>query len=186
MQGKTSATVILGCACPVGPTSEHAMPLSLALDALGGSFKSRLMATVREREGLSYGINSSSTLSDPSTTVVYVIGTFAPSLLERGVRLTKQLVSEWRRDSITAEELDIAKSRAIGSARVAWNTPSNLANSLHASRLHFQSPAARCKSLPDRVRAVTLDDCKNALNALPPFEEWVCVCAGGIPANHTM
>ena len=186
MQGKTSATMILGCACPVGPASEHATPLSLALDALGGGFKSRLMSIIREREGLTYGENSSSNLSDPSTTVVYVIGTFAPSLLERGVRLTKQLVSRWRKDGITAEELETAKSRAIGSARVAWDTPSNLANSLHASRLHFQTPAARCKSLPERIQAVTLQDCNNALGALPPFEDWVCVCAGGIPATHTL
>ena len=186
LQGKTSATMLMGCASAISPSDDNALPLSLAVDALGGGFTSRLMAEVREKQGLTYGINAGSSLSDPHTTTTYVVGTFAPSLLERGVKLSRDLVRDWRDNGITQEELDVAKSRAIGSANVAWDAPHNVADALHAARLHFDAPAARCKSLAERVRAVTLEDCHRALAALPPFDEWVCTCAGAIPAEHTM
>ena len=48
LQGKTSATMLMGCASGISPADENALPLSLAVDALGGSFTSRLMAEVRE------------------------------------------------------------------------------------------------------------------------------------------
>ena len=181
MPNKTSATMITGCACGIGPQSPHALPLSLAVDCLGGGFTSRLMATVREKNGLTYGINSATHLSDPSTSTLYTVGTFAPGLLARGVSLSQEVLREWREQGITEEELAVAKSRAVGAAKVAWNASSSVADALHANRLHFADPAARCASLPDRVAAVTLADCRAALDALPPFDEWVCVCAGAVP-----
>lgn len=187
MQGKTSATMIYGCAANVGPDSKHALPLSLAMDSLGGGFSSRLMQNVREKEGLTYAINASTSLSDPSTTTAYVVGTFAPSLLERGVKLTKSLVREWRDNGITEEELADAKKRAVRSTSVAWSSSSNVADALHASRVHFAQPASRCETLAERINAVTLNDCNEALSvALPKMEDWVCVCAGAIPEKHTM
>ena len=186
LQGKTSATMLMGCASAISPSDDNALPLSMAVDALGGSFTSRLMAEVREKQGLTYGINAGSSLSDPHTTTTYVVGTFAPSLLERGVKLSKDLVRNWRDNGITQEELEVAKSRAIGSANVAWDAPHNVADALHAARLHFEAPAARCKSLAERIGAVTLEDCNRALAALPPFDDWVCVCAGAVPAEHAM
>ena len=186
LQGKTSATMLMGCASAISPADDNALPLSMAVDALGGSFTSRLMAEVREKQGLTYGINAGSSLSDPRTTTTYVVGTFAPSLLERGVKLSKDLVRNWRNNGITQEELEVAKSRAIGSAAVAWDAPHNVADALHAARLHFEAPAARCKSLAERIGAVTLEDCNRALAALPPFDDWVCVCAGAVPAEHAM
>jgi zinc protease len=181
MPNKTSATMITGCACGIGPQSPHALPLSLAVDCLGGGFTSRLMATVREKNGLTYGINSATHLSDPSTSTLYTVGTFAPGLLARGVSLSQEVLRKWREQGITEEELAVAKSRAVGAAKVAWNASSSVADALHANRLHFADPAARCASLPDRVAAVTLADCRAALDALPPFKEWVCVCAGAVP-----
>lgn len=145
-----------------------------------------LMQEVREKKGLTYGINAASSLSDPSTTTSYVVGTFAPSLLEQGVSLSRALVRDWRERGITAEELAVAKTRALGSARVAWDSPSNVADALHSARLHFDQPAARCRSLADRVGAVSLQDCRRALDALPPFDDWVCVCCGAIPEAHAL
>ena len=115
-----------------------------------------------------------------------MVGTFAPSLLETGVKLTQDLVRDWRDKGITAEELAAAKTKTLGTAQIAFDSPSNVASALHAARMHFAAPAARCKSLGDRVAAVTLEDCNAALRALPPFEEWVCVCAGAIPEQHSM
>ncbi len=114
------------------------------------------------------------------------MGTFAPTLAQQGVRLTKQFVGAWRQDGITQAELDTAKSRMLGAARIAWDSPSNVASALHAARLHFQHPVAHCQSLPRRVAAVTLPQCQQAIRALPPLDQWVCVCAGApLPEGHT-
>ena len=186
MPGKTSCTMMLGVASPIGATHPHALPLSLALDALGGGFASRLMQEVRERRGLTYGISAGASLSDPGTTCTVVMGTFAPTLVEQGVNLTKQLVGAWRQQGITQEELDTAKSRMLGAARIAWDSPDNVAAALHNARLHFERPVEHCQSLPQRVQAVTLQDCQQAIQALPPLENWVCVCAGAVPEGHLL
>ena len=51
MEGKTSATMLLGCTTNITAKDPRSLPLSLAVDALGGGFSSTLMAEVREKAG---------------------------------------------------------------------------------------------------------------------------------------
>lgn len=190
MPGKTSATMLYGCAVPVGPKHRLSLPLNLALSALGSGFSSRLMQTVRDTRHLSYGCSSSTKLSDPGTTVVCVAGTFGEDLVEEGVQCVKDVVQRWKESElITQEELDIAKRRALGSVELSWNSPSMCADALHSCRVHFDQPAIvpRMLSLPDRINAVTLEECHEAVTQLlPPTQDWCCVVAGAIPETHSL
>ena len=184
MPGKSSATMMYGCAVPLSPDHELSLPLSLSISALGGSFSSRLMQIVRDKNSLSYGLSANTKLVDPGCTTVTVVGTFGEDLLERGVECTKDVVADWKAEGITEMELDFAKRRALSGVQFTWNSPSKCADALHACRVHSfeQPPHERMLSLPDRIRAVTLEQCRRAVTQLlPPLESWVCVVAGAVP-----
>ena len=182
LAGKTSATMMYGCALPMGPKHRLSLPLSLAVSTLGGSFSSRLMQIVRDQNSLTYGVNASTRLLDPECTTLTVVGTFGEDLMQRGVQCTKDVVADWKATGITQEELDVAKRRALGSVDFTWNSPSKCADALHACRVHFDQPHERMLSLPDRIRAVTLEECNEAVtNLLPRLEDWCCTVAGAIP-----
>jgi len=121
---------------------------------------------------------------DPSTSTFATQATFAPSLLEKGVNMSRKLVKEWREKGITKKMLEDSKSRALGAVALASDSAVAVCNSLHAARLHFDNPARRCASLPDRIKAVTLKEANEAVASLPPFEEFVCVAVGAIPKSN--
>jgi len=181
MDGKTSCTMILGCASSIGPKDPRSVALSLGVDSLGGGFTSTLMQKVREDQGLTYGIYSNTGVVDPSTSLFTTTATFAPELMEKGVSMSRSLVKKWREEGIDQERLEGAKRRALGAVALASDSASAVCNSLHAARLHCEQPAVRCASLPQRIQAVTLDDVNAAIQSLPPFSEFVCVAAGAVP-----
>ena len=86
---KTSCNVHFGC--PVGIDRNHSDFLSLMVASyvLGGNFSARLMSTVRDKEGLTYGIYSFLGGVDWMLDGYFTVsGTFAPSLLEKGQQST--------------------------------------------------------------------------------------------------
>lgn len=180
MPGKTSCTMLLGVACDVVPADDRSLPLSLGVDILGGGFTSRLMSTVREDAGLTYGAYASVGLVDPSTSTLSCSATFAPANVDEGVRLSRQVVEDWRRGGVTQDELDAAKARALGAVALATDSPAAVCSSLHASRLHHERPALRCQNLPDRIEQVQLEEVNAAIASLPDFGDFVCVLAGAV------
>lgn len=180
MPGKTSCTMLMGVACDVVPADDRSLPLSLGVDILGGGFTSRLMQKVREDAGLTYGAYASVGLVDPSTSTLSCSATFAPANLDEGVRLSRQVVEEWRRGGVTQDELDAAKARALGAVALATDSPAAVCSSLHASRLHHERPALRCQNLPERIEQVQLEEVNAAISSLPKFGEFVCVLAGAV------
>lgn len=180
MPGKTSCTMLLGVACDITPSDERSLPLSLGVDVLGGSFTSRLMQRVREDAGLTYGSYANIGLVDPSTSTLSCSATFAPENVDQGVALTRSVVQKWREEGITAEELEAAKIRGLGSVALAADSASAVCSSLHASRIHHANPAQRCAQLPARIKKVNLDQVNSAIASLPKFTNFVCVCAGSM------
>jgi len=85
MEDKTSVDLVLGLV--VGIDREHPdyLPLNMGSFILGGNFSARLMTTVRDQEGLTYGVGSSvSGANDGKDGCWSIQGTFAPELLSKG------------------------------------------------------------------------------------------------------
>jgi zinc protease len=59
VNGKTSVSVLLGQASGLGHQHPDAMALRVATAILGSGFTGRLMANVRDKEGLTYGVSAS-------------------------------------------------------------------------------------------------------------------------------
>lgn len=99
---------------------------------LGGSFHSRLMETVRQKQGLTYDIRTHHS-GDLLTKGNWVLSaSFAPALLDKGLEATRQVVDEWYKDGVSEEAVRAACSTLIGSYLVRLSTTSSVATQVHS------------------------------------------------------
>ncbi|MEP6997937.1 MAG: pitrilysin family protein [Betaproteobacteria bacterium] len=106
--------------------------LVLANYMLGGSSNSRLWNRLRQKEGLSYGINSSMHASswEPNT-AISISAIFAPENLERLRRGVQDELERAQRDGFSAEEVADAKRALLQQRRLARTQDATLASALN-------------------------------------------------------
>jgi zinc protease len=183
MQDKTSTDFIVGTPLGIDRYSDDYIPMFLANHVLGGNFSARLMQTVRVKEGLTYGINSSvSGMGNGNDGYWYVGGTFAPQLLERGETATLEQIKKWASEGITQDELDIAKSTINGNYQVAFDTTGGIASSILSSIIDYGS-LDYIDNYTMRINAVTLDEVNKAIKRYIKFDDLYQVAAGSIDEN---
>jgi zinc protease len=93
MPEKTNLSLIWGQPTGLRYADTDTLALRVGTAALGSGFTGRLMANVRDKEGLTYGIGSSlahDTFSDGDWKIT---ATFAPALLEKGLGVKQDLTA---------------------------------------------------------------------------------------------
>lgn len=143
---KTSCAVVWGCA--VKPNAV----ITLAASILGGGFAGRLMKTVRDAEGLTYGI-----YAGVSDNLFLVKTSFNPKLLQRGIASTENQLKMWRH-GVTAQELQVHKQMIIGKRAVLQDDMARYVDFMHSNKISDAE-----------LNGVTLEDINVALEALPLF-----------------
>ena len=123
--------VRFGHAIAVRRGDEDFLPLHVGNYVLGGNFSARLMSTVRDEEGLTYGIGS--TLS--GVRVEYegywrIAVTLSGDSLERGIEATLEQARLFVRDGITQGELEEKQETLAGAFKVGLATTGGLAGAL--------------------------------------------------------
>jgi len=122
----------------------------------GGGFESRLMTEVREKRGLTYGINTF--LADRDHAQIWG-GSFA-SANDRVAEAVEVIRTEWaklRDEGVTQQDLDSAKTYLTGAYPLRFDGNGTIANiivGMQINGLPIDYPATR----NDKVEAVTLDD----------------------------
>ncbi|MEE9466085.1 MAG: pitrilysin family protein, partial [Candidatus Neomarinimicrobiota bacterium] len=128
MAEKTSVDLFLGQVLPIHREHPDFMPLHLGSYVLGGNFAARLMTTVRDEAGLTYGIGSGLGGAGEGKDAFWITrGTFGPELLEEGQRATLEQITKWVDDGITTEELAAKKSTLTGTFKVGLATTKGIA-----------------------------------------------------------
>ena len=124
---KTSSDVYIGQSVDVTEDSDDYRNLMMGIYILGGNFSARLMQSVRDEEGLTYGIGSTITGCGYGTNGHwYTWGTFSPNLVEKGIRSTLSVIDKWFAKGVTERELDAKKTTLNGSFQVSLDTTSGL------------------------------------------------------------
>lgn len=124
---KTSSDVYIGQSVNVTEDSDDYRNLMMGIYILGGNFSARLMQSVRDEEGLTYGIGSTITGCGYGTTGHwYTWGTFSPNLVEKGIRSTLSVIDKWFAKGVTERELAAKKTTLNGSFQVSLDTTSGL------------------------------------------------------------
>lgn len=181
MPDKTNIDVRMGHALPVRRDDDAYLPLYVANYILGGNFSARLMATIRDEMGLTYGINSS--LSGMSTRYDghWQVGvTLSQENLARGVAATRAEVERFVREGATADELAAKKTTITGSYTVGLATTKRLAQSIltNAERGFDMDYLDR---FPALIEALTLDEVNAAAQAHFDPDRFHTAMAGTVP-----
>ena len=177
MPDKTSVSVLVGQ--PSGLTVTHPdwLPIKLATDVLGKGFTSRLVGTVRDREGLTYGIGAATTGDTFNDGAWMVKATFSPALLDKGIASTKREISGWHKTGLTADELAYRKSAAAGQFAVEMETTEGLAEQLLRC-VERGFPVSWLDEFPGKIRALTLEQVNTAIQKHLDPAKMITVKAG--------
>jgi zinc protease len=182
MPDKTSATVYMGI--PVGIDNNHPdyLPLMFGTYVLGGNFSARLMSTVRDQEGLTYGIGSSlsgTTLSDGNWSLS---ADFAPALLDKGMNSTMRELRAWVQEGISEEELRAKKSTISGTAKVQLATTTGMANYIHNLVVSGKDLSYADRYF-DEINALTKERVNEVIKKYIDLDKLVVVKAGTLKEN---
>ena len=121
--GTASADVRLGHALTLRRGDADYLALRVAVFALGGNFSSRLMQTVRDRDGLTYGIHAHLDGIDARHGGHVEVGvTLSPEHLERGIETTRREVEGFAREGVAAADVARVTATLGGQQRVGLST----------------------------------------------------------------
>lgn len=159
---KASVSVVIGQRSGLKAGDPGWLALRVATDVLGRGFTSRLIGSVRDREGLTYGIGAGTHDDTFRPGDWRVAGTFAPALLEKGLASTRREISDWWQKGITAEELDYRKTAIAGQFAVSLETTEGLANQL-LQCVERGFDVSWLDEFPTKVDSLTLDEVNAAI-----------------------
>jgi len=164
---KANIDVLLGVGLPL--TTQHQLyhPMLVLVDMLGGGVTSHLMQTIRERDGLTYGVYASLGGLDAGADGHFKIwATFSPDAYKKSVEQLRDEIDVFFSKGLTEEALIKRKEEMTGSYLVALSTTQNLAHSLHTIGANgFE--LSYLTEYPNIIRAVSLSDIINAAELIP-------------------
>ena len=177
MADKSSVSIIFGQPNGLRATDPDWLALCLANDTLGSGFTSRLVGSVRDREGLTYHIGSRISEDTTRPGIWSVSASFAPSMLEKGIASTRREIEHWHEQGITAEELAFRKTANAGEYTVGLETTVGLAEQIMATaKRGFEM--TWLDEYPAKLSALTLAQVNTALKMQLDPKKLVLVKAG--------
>lgn len=179
MPEKTNVSVMWGQTTGLRYNEPDALALRVGTAILGSGFTGRLMANVRDKEGLTYGIGSyvaDDTFVDGSWRIA---ANFAPQLLDKGLDSTKRQLIAWYRDGVTDAELAQRKTDLAGSYKVGLSTTGGMAGTI-LTTLNRDLDLAFIDEYPGRVAALTKEQVNGAIKKHLDPEKMVLIKAGTV------
>ncbi len=179
MADKPNVSVIFGQATGLRHADPDALPLRVATTILGSGFTGRLMATVRDQEGLTYGISSRVSNDSYSNGDWRIAANFAPDLLEKGLAATRRELKSWYEQGVTAEEVARTKTNLAGSFQVGLATTDGMAGTLLAT-VNRGYPLSWIDEYPQKLTALTVEQVNAAIKKHLQPESFVLIKAGTV------
>ena len=140
------------------------------------------MSTVRDKEGLTYGIGAGvadDTFVGGSWTVN---AAFAPGLLEKGITSTRREIEKWWKEGVTPAELAARKTNMIGSYQVGLSTTEGMGNAM-LQTVNRGKPLSWLDDYPRMIQALTAEQVNAAIRRHVDPQKLVLVEAGTFEAT---
>ena len=182
MAEKPSITVIMGQTSGLRYSDPDYQALRVATAILGSGFTGRLMANVRDKEGLTYGISSSLSHDTFSDGDWKIQATFAPALLEKGLASTKVQLASWYEKGATPDEVERRKTNLVGSFKVGLATTDGLAGAM-LNAVHRGYDLNWLDEYPAKVNALTTEQVNGAIKKYLKPENFFLIKAGTVPGG---
>jgi zinc protease len=184
MDGKTSVSIIRGQPSGLRYNDPDYQALRLATAILGSGFTGRLMANVRDKEGLTYDVGANLQGDMVNDGDWRIAGSFAPGLLDKGIASTQRQLKLWYDAGATPTEISARKSNLIGSFKTGLATTGGMAGAL-LSAVNRGYDVTWLDDFPTRVSALSDQQVNGAIKKYLKPENMVLVRAGtfsGAPA----
>jgi zinc protease len=150
----------------------------MAIYVLGGNFSARLMQTIRDEAGLTYGIGSSLSGTGFGSDGYWSIwATFAPDLLEKGKRATRNQIKEWYNNGITEKELNEKKTTIMGAYKVGLDSTGGLAARI-LSNAQQREKIEHLDKYPEIIKNISLDKVNKTIKKYIKPKQLTFVAAG--------
>jgi zinc protease len=137
---------------------------------------------VRDAEGLTYGIGSRFRAPTLAAGPWYIAVSVNPENVERAVESALNVLREYVREGIRADELEDEKSSATGAFKVSLSTNAGLAAALWNAEF-YRLGLDHVERYPEHIRAVTVEDVNAAIRKYFRPDHLTVVVAGDIEAG---
>ena len=180
MPDKTSVSVVFGQTSGLRNSDPDYQALRVATAILGSGFTGRLMANVRDKEGLTYGISSTLSHDTFSDGDWRIQATFAPALLDKGIASAKRQLTSWYDAGVTPAEVEARKTNLVGSYKVGLATTDGMAGAL-LSAVHSGYDVTWLDEYPNKINSLTTDQVNAAIKQHLNPANMILVKAGTVP-----
>jgi len=178
VQDKTSADLYIGQAIGIDREHKDYYALMLGIYILGGNFSARLMQTVRDKQGLTYGIGSSiAGVSFGADGYWSIWGTFAPDIINKGIKATKEQINLWFNKGVTEAELSAKKTTIGGSYKVSMDSTAGLVAKILSNAEHGRE-ISYLDEYPKIIESVSLSEVNGAIKKYVNPNKLYMVSAG--------
>ena len=180
--GKTNVEVRIGNVIPITPLHTDYEALRFGIDVLGkvGGFSGRLMSTVREKEGLTYGIYATTVELNPESTIHWNIYTFfAAKDLKKGLAATRREIERIIAKGITHKELTTFKDIIKNQYLISHESNMRRLSTYHALSVRGYSETTLIERMT-RLQTLTLREINAALRTYIDSEKLIMSGAGPV------
>jgi zinc protease len=176
---KANATFLAGLAFPLKETDADYAALRLGNFILGGgTLSSRLGNRIRQKEGLSYGVNSSLTASPRDPLATFTVSAITnPLNIDRVDKAVAEELGEFLAKGPTPQELSDAQKAYLEAQKVARTSDAALAGQI-VTNLQLGRKFAHASELEKRIAALTPEDVTAAFRKYIEPKKLVIVRAG--------
>lgn len=180
MPGKTSVSLVLGQATGLRYGDPDYFALRTGTAILGSGFTGRLMANVRDKEGLTYGIGATMAKDTFTDGEWRLTATFAPALLDKGIASARRQLDSWFEQGVTADEFTRRQDNLIGSFKVGLATTGGLAQSLLLAVQRGKDPSW-LDQYPSVIGDLTVEQVNGAIKKHLRPDQMFLIKAGTVP-----
>ena len=175
---KANVDVRMGASLPVTYTSPEYYAMCVLIEMLGGkSFTSHLMQTIRERDGLTYGVYAGlAGLEGGVDGYLKIWASFSPERYTESIEALRKEVGVFFASGMTDDVRLKNIERMRGSYEVGLSTTRGLASTLHALAAENR-PLDYLETYPDMLSGVS-QDALHAAAALIPLDALTVAAAG--------
>lgn len=176
---KANIDVIMGAHVPFTYDSPEFIPFTVMTGMLGGRGIStgHLMRTIRERDGLTYGIYANPVgFTGAADGALQIWATFSPATYEKAVAATLKEIRVFLDTGMTADALESKKVEIAGRYAISLATTGGLASTLHSIGIEGK-PLSYIEEYPSLIDALSTKDLKDVA-AKVPFDTFTIVGAG--------
>ena len=172
--------MFLGQAIGIDRNHEDYYPLMMGLYILGGNFSARLMSTVRDQQGLTYGISAGvAGVENNNDGYWFTFGTFAPNLLEAGHQATLEQLELLIKSGVSELELKNKQTTITGAFKVGLATTRGIAgqvltNAERGRKLDYLD------RFPEIINGISLVKVNRTLSKYLDLDRLLFVAAGSL------